>query len=200
MESCYYGDWGNTPIIIDLGNEGFHLTSAANGVTFDFNGNGQPIKLSWTDPKYRNAWLVLDRNGNGKIDSSLEMFGNLAAQPPSKTPNGYLALAEFDKPENGGNNNGYIDAGDAVYPKLLLWVDANHDGVSQPEELFTLASQGIAAIDLKYTESKYTDEFGNGFKYKGILVDANGFHNDHRTYDVFLVTDTQQKRKGKGNN
>jgi hypothetical protein len=44
---------------------------------FDFAGTGKPIKLSWTDPKYSNAWLVLDRNGNGKIDSALEMFGRV---------------------------------------------------------------------------------------------------------------------------
>jgi hypothetical protein len=184
---------GDSPLIVDLKNEGFHLTSAANGVMFDFAGTGKPIKLSWTDPKYNNAWLVLDRNGNGKIDSALEMFGNITSQPKSDTPNGYLALAEFDKPENGGNNNGYIDAGDAVYSKLRLWVDANHDGISQPEELFTLASQGITALDLKFSESDFVDEFGNRFRYQAILVDDKGFHNNHRTYDVFLVVD---KKKG----
>lgn len=142
------------------------MTSLNDGVSFDFFGTGKPVKISWTDAKYRNAWLVLDRNGNGKIDSAKEMFGNLTVQPASKTPNGYLALAEFDKPENGGNNNGYIDAGDAVFPKLRLWIDANHDGVSQPEELLTLASLGIVALDLKYSESGFTDEFGNRFRYQ----------------------------------
>ena len=109
-----------SPIVIDVRNEGYHLTSPSGGVIFDFKGNGVPVKISWTDPKYGNAWLVLDRNGNGKIDASLEMFGNLTAQPASKAPNGYLALAEFDKPGNGGNGNGYIDAGDAVFSKLRL--------------------------------------------------------------------------------
>ena len=189
----------SSPIVIDLKNEGFHLTSVANGAVFDFYGTGEPIKLSWTDPKYGNAWLVLDRNGNGTIDSSLEMFGNLTAQPKSAAPNGYLALAEFDKPVNGGNNNGYIDAGDSVFSKLRLWVDANHDGISQPDELFTLESQGISALDLKYSESRFVDEFGNRFRYQSILVDAKGFHNDHLTYDVFLVVDKAKTKKGKGN-
>lgn len=205
LSGCW-DQWGGcldecptSPIIIDLDNEGFHLTSASEGVTFDFKGNGKPLRLAWTDPKYRNAWLVLDRDGNGLIDSSKEMFGNLTAQPTSESPNGYLALAEFDKPENRGNNNGYIDAGDAVYSKLRLWIDANHDGISQPEELFTLASQGVSALDLKYSESKFTDEFGNRFRYQSILVDNKGFHNGHRTYDVFLVTADKKKDKGKEN-
>jgi trimeric autotransporter adhesin len=64
---------------------------------FDFYGTDKPIKLSWTDPAYSNGWLVLDRNGNGKIDSAQEMFGNITQpQAPSPTPNGFLALASYD--------------------------------------------------------------------------------------------------------
>src|SRR5260370_33756467 len=114
-----------------------------------------------------------------------EMFGDLTVQPKGPKPNGFLALAEFDKPENGGNGNGYIDPGDTVYAKLRLWLDKNHDGVSQPWELFSLDSQGIAALDLKYTESGYQDDFGNRFRYQSTLVDRQGLHNRRRVYDVF---------------
>ncbi len=129
---------GGSPIIVDPFGQGFHLTGTAGGVSFTFFPDKPAVQISWTDPKYSNGWLALDRNGNGRIDNATELFGNLTPQPPSATPNGYLALAMFDQLANGGNGNGVIDPGDQVFSKLLVWIDSNHDGISQPEELHSL--------------------------------------------------------------
>jgi hypothetical protein len=111
---------GVSPIIIDVANQGFHLTGLSNGVTFSRGPNTRPVTLTWTDPLFKNAWLVLDRNGNGRIDDLTELFGDLTPQPKSSQPNGYIALSVFDDPRNGGNSNGIIDQGDAVYWRLRL--------------------------------------------------------------------------------
>ncbi len=178
---------GASPIIIDLSGEGFHLTSLTDGVLFDFAGTGTKVHVSWTEPGSSDAFLVLDRNHNGKIDSALEMFGNLTAQPSSDNPNGFLALAEYDKPENGGNNDGIIDARDAVFSELRLWQDRNHNGISEPDELIPLAATDIVAIDLKYEESRWTDVYGNAFRYYGRLRRRDFKLKDRIAYDVVLL-------------
>lgn len=154
---------------------------------FDFLGDGNMIQMAWTAKGSTNGWLALDRNGNGVIDSAKELFGNFTDQPASDDPNGFLALAVFDKPENGGNGDGVIDRNDTVWSKLRVWIDTNHDGISQPEELHTLDAMGIKAIDLRYKESKRQDAYGNQFRYKGHLQAKANDPVERTIYDVELT-------------
>jgi hypothetical protein len=201
---CYKDccDQGPSPILVDTNGRGFHLTSASDGVVFDIWADGHPIKLAWTVGDSGNAFLALDRNHNGKIDSGKELFGNVTEQPPcpdgaTSCLNGYRALAEFDRPENGGNGDGIIDSRDAVYSKLLLWIDANHDGISQPEELHTLPELGVYSIGLHYRDDRhFFDQYGNWFLYQAALnPDArDGVSKDGRlTYDVFFPNAPDKK-------
>jgi hypothetical protein len=178
-----------SPIIIDTDGKGFQLTSAGAGVLFDFFGTGKPIQIAWTAPGSTNGWLALDRNGNGVIDSAKELFGNVTPQPLSDDQNGFLALAVFDDPLNGGNGDGIIDRRDAVWPKLLVWIDANHDGVSQANELRHLDPIGILSIGLMYRESKREDQYGNEFRYKGSLNPGLNDKVNRVIYDVILAND-----------
>lgn len=184
-----------SPIIIDTEREGFHLTSAVAGVSFDISGTGHPVQMGWTDPRYHNAFLALP-GPDGLVHTGKELFGNFTPQPKSDHPNGFLALAQFDKPENGGNGDGIIDEKDEVFSQLRLWIDENHDGVCQPNELHRLPDLGIYSLSLSYGESRRTDQFGNQFRYRG-RVDPGERHDPRDEtptgepgrweYDVFLV-------------
>ena len=120
------------------------LTSVAGGVLFDINGDGVRERVAWTVAGAPVGFLALDRDGDGAIDSLGELFGQVASgqRRPEGTANSFPDLAAFDRPENGGNGDGVISAADAVFAQLRLWVDANHDGVSQPGELADAGAGG----------------------------------------------------------
>lgn len=115
-----------------------------------------------------------------------------AVQPPQpalsegETKNGFRALAVFDKPQRGGNNDGLIDSRDAVYPRLKLWQDTNHNGISEPHELRGISELGLRVIELDYSETNRQDEHGNWFRFRAKVRDAQGAQMGRWAWDVFL--------------
>ncbi len=139
------------PLIIDLGKTGIELTSLDDGVHFDLDKNGFAEKTAWISEE--DGFLALDRNGNSKIDDGGELFGDqVTLKNGSTSSEGFEALAELDE-----NGDGVIDKNDSEFANLRVWIDANHNGVSEPEELKTLDELGITSISLDHTNKGETD-------------------------------------------
>jgi hypothetical protein len=184
------GPCQSSPVLVDVAGDGFRLTGAAGGVNFDLNHDGVKERLAWTSAGSDDAWLALDSDGNGEIDDGAEMFGTYSPQPEppaGRERNGFTALAEFDKPAPGGNDDGLIDARDAAFSSLRLWRDANHDGVSQRGELYALPALGVEAVSLDYVAAGRRDRHGNEFRYRAkVYGTGRGGAGGRWAYDVFL--------------
>lgn len=200
---------GGSPIVIDTAGSGFsHFTDPEKEcILFNLRGSGKPMCLSWPEHGFGLAWLVLERKDGRNIDSGKQLFGNFTPQKghPSKDPNGFLALAEYDLPKHGGKLDGVIDKKDKVWKKLRLWIDdhcylhRDKPCSSLPYELHQLEEFGITSISTMYHYDPRSDQWGNNLKFWGYMnvavptVDRPGSLQEspnsqkNRIVDIYLV-------------
>jgi hypothetical protein len=183
-ELCFY-----SPILVDPARDGFRLTDPEHGVRFDLNADGIPELVSWTRAGSDDAWLAMDRNGNGVIDDGSELFGNQTPAYPGTrdvtTPNGFEALKFLESPAYGTSvGDGVLNANDAMFGRLLLWTDRNHNGISEPDELQPVADAGVSAIGTDYKLKRRVDRHGNQFRQKGRILWSDGATKP--VFDVWL--------------
>lgn len=103
-------------------------------------------RVFWVEPGAPGWFLAYDENGDGKIGTAGELFSS------AYLPNGFEQLRAFDQ-----NGDQKIDARDPKFSKLLLWSDANGDGISESSELRSIASLDVVSIDLRYDDRAYRE-------------------------------------------
>jgi hypothetical protein len=111
------------PIALNL--SGGPVSLGAGRTDFDVDGNGAAENVALPAPG--TYFLALDRNGNGTIDSGLELFG------PS-SGNGFSELRSLDE-----DGNGWIDEADAAFGDLRLWAGPD-------SEMAPLSSAAVGAL------------------------------------------------------
>lgn len=145
------------PLVVNLDGKGVRLTD--DRVAFDLDGKGLMEKIPSLAPG--SGFLALDANGNGCVDSGLELFG-------TQSGNGFADLAAWDD-----DHNGWIDGNDRVFDKLRIW-----GGGKDVQSLASLAQSGVGAI--------YLGSAGSEFSLKGMGNDLLG---KVRGTGVFLKED-----------
>jgi hypothetical protein len=192
-----YGGWEcQSPIIIATGQgTNYRLTSAAEGVVFDINGDGVLERVAWTYAGDDIAFLAIDQDGDGQITSGKELLGNHTVAGAS---NGFEALQVLNKQLNGGEIAGMIDAETPLFAKLLLWTDRNHNGLSERSELAPFGNQ-FSGIIPAWSLKRRRDGNGNAYRFEGQVFlrnkpGANPPENPtdrdaraRKVYDVYLA-------------
>ncbi len=142
-----------SPLVVDLDNDGVRFDKGR--IPFDLANTGEMVKMPALSSG--DALLVMDLDGNGAIDSGAELFGNSSDCGAQRCVDGLEALAQHDT-----NRDGMIDAGDAVFAELRLWIDSNRDGRSTPSELLSLQAVEIQTINLTARRDvAFADAMGN---------------------------------------
>ena len=133
-----------TPLAIALSDERyFRFTNIP--VAFDINADGISEKMPWLSPGF--GFIGLDLNKNGRIDNAGELFGDatILVGQNRLARHGYSALMQYDK-----NSDRKITASDPIFKKLVVWHDANQNGMSEHSEMQPLSHYRILALDLDY--------------------------------------------------
>lgn len=144
----FYDEWlanGGSPIAIDLNGDGVRTIALPDSnVNFDITGDGLAERTAWLDKN--DAFLVLDRNGNGLIDNVGEMFGGLLRGE------GYAELALLDE-----DSDGALTRMDSGFKSLALWRDENMNGRTDPGELIDMRDAGIDSLSVRYRSTSDVD-------------------------------------------
>ena len=147
----------HTCLLVDVHDEGFSATSAAEGVAFDIDGDGVTERVAWPKPGSRLGFLALDVNGNGSIDSGAELLGSSLKHPSvTRRSSGISVIlllqgAAYDAagqigPSSALGKSPALEPDDAVFQKLVIWRDSDRNGRSTPSELSNLQANRILAV------------------------------------------------------
>lgn len=161
------------PLILDLDGDGVKLTSFGEApVLFDIDHDGGSKEITgWVSKE--DGIVVMDLNGNGKIDgiheTLSEYFNGTAGvngeAGEKKYAHGFAALKSLDS-----NADNAFTSADAAWNSVKAWQDADHDGQTDAGELKTLTELNITRIDLAPTTQSGLVNGGNEVLATGSFV------------------------------
>ncbi|OKP02121.1 hypothetical protein [Xenorhabdus eapokensis] len=168
-----------TPLVIDLTGGGITTIAENGNLFFDHDNNGIIESSGWIESN--SAFLVWDKNRDGKINNGNELFGNNSIlKNGTKADHGFAALADLDD-----NNDGIFDQNDSLWNSLELWIDANRDAITDSGELHKLSESGISSINLVHKENGFKDINGNIHGLESTVNWDNG--NVTKIVDVYFA-------------
>lgn len=175
-----------SPLVLDLDGDGVEtIASSKTGVHFDLDKSGFAEQTGWVGKD--DGLLVRDLNGDGKITSGGELFGNHTQLKKGNTAaNGFEALKDLDD-----NSDGVVDSKDSAFNNLKVWKDIDSNGIVDAGELIALTQAGIKNLKVGYANLGVTaakDAQGNQHQQLGSYTKTDG--SIQKMNDVWFSVDT----------
>jgi len=172
-----------SPLVLDLEEFGIETLALHETIIyFDHDNNNFVEKTGWVGPN--EGLLILDLNGNGKVDSGAELFGNnTVLQDGQLAADGFVALAMYDH-----NADERLDYQDAIWQELRVWRDQNSNAETDPDEWFTLDDLRVKSLLLAHHHDEIVDANGNVHLQHGFYESIDG--NRRIMTDVWFAKDT----------
>ena len=168
------------PVVLDLNGDGVRIEPRTDAnIFFNADGDSALERTSWVGSG--DALLVVDLNGDGKIQAEDMAFANGTADPNDTDLEALGVLYD-------GNGDRKLDANDPVWSQLRVWVDANRNAVTDANELRMLVAQGITSISLVSDRNTFTLPDGSRINGFGSFV-MNGA--SHTLADAALSFETE---------
>ena len=159
---------GYDPLILDLDGDGIETLALSANVHFDHDLSGFAEQSGWVGRD--DALLVRDLDGDGRITSGAELFGDHTRLGNGAfAANGFAALADLDS-----NEDGVLDDNDKAFASLRLWQDRNGNGITDAGELSDLGAAGVKTLNVHFSQTNNTDAAGNALRQLGNYTAADG--------------------------
>lgn len=148
------------PLVLNFSGNAASLIDQA--FSFDLDSDGTEEQISRLGSG--SAYLVFDRNGDGRINNGGEMFG-------PNSGDGFAELAGLDD-----DGNGWIDENDKAWQALSLWhPDENGQG-----ELKSLGESAVGAIALARVATPFDLKSNRNELFGQIRTSGIFLHEDGR--------------------
>lgn len=151
------GDDGDDddPLVLNLRGGSVDTVAAAHSpARFDFHPNGKAVQTGWGTP------------GEGYLVDAAD--GQTTVRDGSDLVSSFMSLQKLDS-----NHDDRIDAKDAHWNDLKVWVDDTGTATSQPGSLRSLSDLGITSIDLDPTPDRHRQN-GNLILSEGMFTRRDG--------------------------
>ena len=152
------------PLILSFDGKASELTEER--LTFDLNADGTAEEIPGLAAS--SAFLVFDRNGNGRADNGSELFGVASG-------NGFADLAQLD-----GDHNGWIDEADPAFSQLAVWSGAEFSSLKQRG----VGALYTAAVDAPFSLKTASNELLGQIRAAGFYLSESGVAGQMQQVDL----------------